>query len=1521
MSSTALSDHPVLQVEPPKLSEVIARERIALQTSANALNEIIIANKILVNGMKDTSERAVVEGTSRDPLLCAKGMNFHEALHLQQRWKFEQAELIHKSRDLATRHGILTKNLENDLKELGGSGSGARFANGALELLQVSREWEKASALLRERSQGLRAFPELLEQKFLREQGFEFGGSPSREIRTVQRELNAARGFLGIRGFFHRAEVGIVTARLSHLNEIEATRQGILRDPCFSHTEESISHAPTNGDIPVFDHLAEALIERLTSLRTIIKEHDSSPIRENIDRSQSEKDEKNRGRAPYSVIADIVFHAAAIELTKDNSHEGSAYCTGLEKFIREHLISESKSSDSWKVREAHSNLGSREAVALSRVCGSSSIDAVGATAACLHWISIGRELQEVEKAVAVLGELMGMSSAKEFEHLADRPWDALQDTPVGLHNGWLVLNALRDVQVELENRAPSQGDDFELWCTLLHSPELESLGQIGFDHREGEEAVITRALTTHAKEHLAKTVLETLLISQEHEDKTVRLGYRLSRIRDSESLPFEILNAFREPGYSGENPFISGSQEQPSAVVSRVQSLSEVEVSAVVAAAPLALRHSLDILREHGQEAVQYSVADRNGQWSRNPINELLERHIERLAHHYLKHGTSREQQFVVAVLKRVQQKLEPETLTTISDALIRSQSSGGFAELVRFVCARGSSSFANEISPSMSAAALSVLNAAALSGWEKGRFAEQLFFGLPVELQASQHVAESVALLFRQKPEVVMGAGACLKKLKELRIIDDKGLLPPPGGAPIPQSVKKIDLSNLLRLAAVPGFVESVERACFSPERTSSEAIALGRLIVDVVLPESVSLGLRQEDFRSFCLILVEVAEFRNFRAIFGSQNVRSERDTYDSFLGVGRVLLKAAPHEGLLEGCHKSLLQKPEETFYALLALSRQEGVSVVSFLDPTIFSLLTQLFPRHKDRTALVSDGVRTLEAAKWFSPERLPILVEMIPLFLKEGASSEDAWSAHNANLQGGGAPFLNEPGLSIKEEMQALLEFQRHFPGLHAPVLYQAFRAIGRPEREQDLKRLGLKHTDTRVIYELKSRVAEMRNKILTSEGPIDLKHEIDQELLCALIGYPRGFSDLASPIRLFNQAYDRGQHIPVDSRLTDQTFFVDSIDIERVQAFRFSEPTHVRYELFHRELRAIKGTSLKSVLLSEQAVVRELLEEERAKLQGVLRTSGVLSSGEQRGRESELKRVEDILTRIEESASLKGFITALCDYKSKENAIATPSLRRLALRMALDELSDEDSLFAALEGAPTKAGLEALVALVNTNLKNEVLAKEPFNTLTEKQRMSIRLAVGTASFKEDFKRLDQIDSAGKEMILVHPTRGILGELSGYNCSACWTQERGIMARYSNVTALMYIRNPDDEVRRKIVGACLLLKVKATNGEDVLVIRGINPTQNFITNLKPESFFERFVDDAVVPMARSLGTSLIVIPNDGISGGAKTNRPTLGMYINDRYGLNPVVPLDPLGPTTTFNGYPIHTQCVLVRKLA
>ena len=271
MSNTAISDHPVVQVEPPTLSEVVAQQRAALQTAANALNESILAKKTIDRAIRDHPETDVDDGTSQNALFSRQGMSFKEAQDLQLRWKAEHADLLGRSKELATRYGILKDLLAVDLKELGVSGSGARLANHALQLEQVARELDNAKASLRERYEGLSHLPERLEQTFLNDHGFEDRVSLSREIRTAQRDLNAACGFLGIRGFFARDEVEKTTARLSALQEIESARASIVGESRFFSGSGGETHVldPLAGvviDTYVLNPLAEVIVAHLESL-------------------------------------------------------------------------------------------------------------------------------------------------------------------------------------------------------------------------------------------------------------------------------------------------------------------------------------------------------------------------------------------------------------------------------------------------------------------------------------------------------------------------------------------------------------------------------------------------------------------------------------------------------------------------------------------------------------------------------------------------------------------------------------------------------------------------------------------------------------------------------------------------------------------------------------------------------------------------------------------------------------------------------------------------------------------------------------------------------------------------------------------------------------------------------------------------------------------------------------------------------------------------------------------------------
>jgi hypothetical protein len=130
---------------------------------------------------------------------------------------------------------------------------------------------------------------------------------------------------------------------------------------------------------------------------------------------------------------------------------------------------------------------------------------------------------------------------------------------------------------------------------------------------------------------------------------------------------------------------------------------------------------------------------------------------------------------------------------------------------------------------------------------------------------------------------------------------------------------------------------------------------------------------------------------------------------------------------------------------------------------------------------------------------------------------------------------------------------------------------------------------------------------------------------------------------------------------------------------------------------------------------------------------------------------------------------------------------------------------------------------------------------------------------------------------------------------------------------------MFVRNPDDPERTRLVGASMLIKAHDVDGNEVFVIRGVNPIQNFITHISAESFFESFVDNVVVPMAKAQGVKRILIPGDGLFE-AQTNRPSLHWHINSKYGSAPRVILDRDGPETTFNDLPIWDTCVLVREV-
>jgi len=162
-----------------------------------------------------------------------------------------------------------------------------------------------------------------------------------------------------------------------------------------------------------------------------------------------------------------------------------------------------------------------------------------------------------------------------------------------------------------------------------------------------------------------------------------------------------------------------------------------------------------------------------------------------------------------------------------------------------------------------------------------------------------------------------------------------------------------------------------------------------------------------------------------------------------------------------------------------------------------------------------------------------------------------------------------------------------------------------------------------------------------------------------------------------------------------------------------------------------------------------------------------------------------------------------------------------------------------------------------------------------------------------------------------------PTRGPLLELSGQIADACWASKYSLIAEdFENVTAVTMVANPDS-AKEKFVGSALLLEAQNVDGEQFLIVRGLNPIENTINKLDVEDFYQTFMtwaDEQAAQMDRDL---LVVI--DDHAGGSATNRPKLFTHLTQKSKELRQRTLSSV-EDTTFNGYNITNDVFEVGDL-
>lgn len=581
----------------------------------------------------------------------------------------------------------------------------------------------------------------------------------------------------------------------------------------------------------------------------------------------------------------------------------------------------------------------------------------------------------------------------------------------------------------------------------------------------------------------------------------------------------------------------------------------------------------------------------------------------------------------------------------------------------------------------------------------------------------------------------------------------------------------------------------------------------------------------------------------------------------------------------------------------------------------------------------RESVFRGALPVLRINGWLSSvDDLVVVLPKLEGIAAQGLAGVDTWktlAALYASRESNPLLCRSDIGAPTRE-LEIFTEYIKTHGNIPLPLLYGAFHRCmeERPFTEWESDTYRLRNTGKSGLAELRERSTQVRRNLLSSDGPIDTTAALELEMIAAQSRFSSsewGRSDqtLEGRIENFNAAWQRGDIKPLSAAFaaaSGETFRVKRIDDRALERFQYAEDALHKLEQLRHDVVMVHGHSLEVVFRRERATLGEAINERITDL------SRPLSDDERRkdtsGRRA-AARVEEAMRWVSFGEhvgavnNLVGLVKAVAAFEKKDDPVTTPVLRRCLARLGMEQIGGADSLRAAAEAATDRGTIAKFVEFFGGIIRSDVMRDLE---LTDHQTKRAGSAVQVKALTAELERIEGLATAGTEVIGLRPTRGILAELSGFVCDACWTREDDIVSRYPNLTTVVFVKNPGS-ANERLCGATVVLKVRSeatesSPAEDVLVVRGFNPLQNTITQLKADQFFEGFIG-WLEGVARAEGVSKIVIPG-GVAGGSQTNRPTIHTYVSGRYGRTPIVPLSS-EVRSTFNGYDISRSCHLVRS--
>lgn len=978
----------------------------------------------------------------------------------------------------------------------------------------------------------------------------------------------------------------------------------------------------------------------------------------------------------------------------------------------------------------------------------------------------------------------------------------------------------------------------EFWRVLEKCPEFRAA--------VGEEAV------DRAGELYAQEIKRRVLTTPEHTDTSVDFGYRMYEYDGPEFAEYNIINAWRESGNSGEQPFLSiHVQDSRQTMLFRYIERQSEETLQRIAEKNPALGRVIELVKAHPDTFGDSYLRDAEGklEWNKpNPIHHEIRKNLTDSAFALLQRDTLEDQFFALAVLGD-----DPAILPA-----------SVYERLGQLFAARSDKRFKGE------------LVSAVLDHARRSSDPESIRF-----------LAERMDLLSKEHRERLVFAKPSL-----FTNAFDKSITPETHdmiAKLLGVSGKQLDdMRDIYLMAFQPGENEHAYRG-FSFQYGDPDTFAY--------------LAQNKEAFlESLAQIRQSFSEYRPSLSYWNERSDRGEETRRPPDVGeefVDNAVSHGQQKEAFLAHIkvHDDLPPGMTQAFHRLF---KMEGP-----LEKTTERLLSCIRFQLDDS---LSQGLKNYLYERWMLERMAHMSHESFTAFVGFVREMDKAtvWSEVRRFISE--AEKLELIDLNRPEDLKQVAGFIREFGTSASHQLFEYYTGLHRGVAiPAELQELGIKSVGTEGVNELRGAIRNIRKK-LVSEDTVEHPHNpLVGSIVATLLRFEtsqwtrreKGVGDMLKQLRLDQES---AAIEPLPKEYTMGTMNVERLDIDRMKAFEFSDGFRGRYRQLAESFNMVQqGKNVKDTTILVRDQVTHQLDGELAEI-----THKITKAKEEgrpakaiEGMERKQQELNILRITVVSADGMKRLLEVLLSYDKKENDITTQALRQLLLVHAHEvnpHYSGDIAMVSATEA--TREGAQQMMTYVEDLLMAEAL---PHLKLDKAGAKRVKEIFNFTAFEEELKRLEQFARRGYQEITCVPSRGVLAEFSGYYGDACWTRQDAIVRNNPEMVAVAFVNNFGDPSNERVMGSVLLFE-RTINGEKALVVRGMNPMQNVVTELSSSSFIQEFMK-YVMPIAKKRGVKKIVAPI-GVPG-TLTNRPGIDTAYRGLYGGNPGRKLD---KEMNFNDY-------------